>query len=91
MLLICSQWVRRILLTDSHLDIEKLSHDGLTPLDVARKSGTDDGWLEPEPRIIEVRWIPTCWLLRDRIYIDACVLLSSDGYSGCILLETEVS
>ena len=54
-LLTCSQWVRRILLTDSHLDIEKLSHDGLTPLDVARKSGKDDGWLEPEPRIISVR------------------------------------
>jgi len=56
------EWVRRILLTDSYLDIEKLSHDGLTPLDVARKSGTDDGWLEPEPRIIEmVTAAASCW------------------------------
>ena len=58
--LICSQWVRRILLTDSYLDIEKLSHDGLTPLDVARKSGADDGWLAVNARIVSVRWTPTC-------------------------------
>ena len=49
------QSVRRILLSDSYLDIDKPSHDGLTPLDVSRKSGEEDGWLEPNPEITAVR------------------------------------
>lgn len=56
------EWVRRILLTDSYLDIEKLSHDGLTPLDVARKSGADDGWLAVNARIVSmVKAAASCW------------------------------
>jgi len=56
------EWVRRILLSDSYLDIDKPSHDGLTPLDVSRKSGEEDGWLKPNPEITAmVCAAASCW------------------------------